>query len=59
MIEELVAAAFGALRSRARPSLTGLWLYLAAGLLILLAGLYLSYALFLGLEELQIGRAHV
>jgi len=51
MIEDLVAAVFGAIGSRARPSLTGLWLHLAAGLLILLAGLYLSYAFFLAIEE--------
>jgi len=54
MIEDLVAVALGALGPRARPSLTGLWLHLAAGLLSLLGGLYLSYALFLALEE-QLG----
>ena len=54
MLEELFAAAFGALKSRARPSLAGLGLHLAAGLLALLAGLYLSYALFLAVAE-QLG----
>jgi hypothetical protein len=54
MLEQLVGAAFGALKSRAAPSLTGLWLYLAAGLLFLLGGLYLSYAVFLALAE-QLG----
>jgi hypothetical protein len=54
MLEELVVAVFGALRSRARPTLTGLGLGLAAAMLCLLAGLYLSYAVFLALEE-QLG----
>ena len=54
MLEQLVAAAFGALKSRAAPSLTGLGLHLAAGLLFLLGGLYLSYAVFLALAE-QLG----
>lgn len=54
MLEQLVGAAFGALKSRAAPSLTGLWLHLAAGLLFLLGGLYLSYAVFLALAE-QLG----
>lgn len=54
MLEELVAAAFGALRSRARPTLTGLGLCLAAAGFCLLGGLYLSYAVFLALEE-QLG----
>lgn len=51
MLEELVAAAIGAVRSRARPTLTGLWLHLAAALLCLLGGLYFSFAIFLAIEE--------
>jgi hypothetical protein len=51
MLEQIVAAAFGALTSRGRASLTGLWLCLAAGLMFLLGGLYLSYAVFLALAE--------
>jgi len=51
MIEDLVGVVLGALNPRARPSLTGLWLHLAAGLLCLLGGLYLSFAIFLALEE--------
>lgn len=50
MIEDLLAAAFGALRSRARPTLAGLGLCLAAALLCMLGGLYLSYAVFLAFE---------
>lgn len=54
MLEEIVAVALGALKSHAKPSLTSLWLHLAAALLCLLGGLYLSYAIFLALEE-QLG----
>lgn len=51
MLEDLFAAAFGALKSRARPTLTSLWLHLAAGGLCVLGGLFMSYAVFLGLAE--------
>jgi len=54
MVEQLIAAAFGAWRSRLRPSLNGLWLHLAAALLFLLGGLYLSFAVYLALAE-QLG----
>lgn len=51
MIEDIAAAAFGALKSHARPTFTSLWLQLVAALLSVLGGLYLSYAVFLALAE--------
>lgn len=54
MVEQFVAAAFGALKSRARTSFTDLLLHLAAAGLFLLGGLYLSFAVYLALAE-QLG----
>jgi MFS family permease len=54
MLEDILGIALGALRSRAQPNLTSLWLHLVAALLSLLGGLYLSYAIFLALEQ-QLG----
>jgi len=50
-LEELVSAAFGVWRTRQKPRLQSLGLYATAGLLGLLGGLYLSFAVYLALAE--------
>jgi hypothetical protein len=54
MIERLVAVFLGALKTHRPPSLAPLWLVVAAVLLFLLGGLYLSLSVYLALAD-QLG----
>jgi hypothetical protein len=50
-LEELISAAFGAWRTRHKPSLRAIGLFAVAGLLTMLGALYLSFAVYLALAE--------